>query len=104
VLTKAKTNLGKKDLFEINALLHFCKDVAMPNYQQESYTVIDLMFQLCTRGKLFRKTADAKGNILLTGAPGKAEFDQLNHFEQYAFLFETFWYTFDFPEVMRFGH
>lgn len=103
VLTKAKTQLGKKDLFEINALLHFRKEVAAPNYVQESYPVIDLMFQLCTAGKLFRKTADAKGNISLTGTPGKAEFDQLNNFEQYAFLFETFWCTFDFLEIMRFG-
>lgn len=102
-LTKTKTQLGKKDLFEINALLHFCRDVAAPNYQQESYPVIDLMFQLCTGGKLFRKKADAKGRILLTSAPIKNEFDQLNHFEQYAFLFETFWCTFDFLEIMRFG-
>jgi hypothetical protein len=78
VLMKAKTQLGKKDLFEINALLHFRKEVAAPNYQQESYLVIDLMFQLCTGGKLFRKTVDAKGNISLTGTPGKGEFDQLN--------------------------
>jgi len=103
VLTKAKTNLGKKNLFEINGLLHFRKEVAAPNYQQESYPVIDLLFQLCTGGKLFRKSADAKGNILLTGTPGKAEFDQLNNFEQHAFLFETFWCTFDFQEIMRFG-
>ena len=52
---------------------------------------------------MFRKTADAKGNILLTGTPGKAEFDQLNNFEQYAFLFETFWCTLDFLEIMRFN-
>jgi hypothetical protein len=65
--------------------------------------VIDLMFHLCTGGKLLRKTAGAKGNILLTGTPGKAEFDQLNDYEQYAFLFETFWCTFDFLELMRFG-
>lgn len=103
VLTKTKTQLGKKDLFEINALLHFSKEVAAPNYQQESYPVIDLIFQLCTDGKLFRKTADTKGRITLTSAPGKAAFDQLNDFEQYAFLFETFWCTFDFLEIMRFG-
>jgi hypothetical protein len=103
VLTKAKTQLGKKDLFKINALLHCRKEVAAPNYMQESYPVIDLMFVLCIEGKLFRKTADAKGNILLTGTPGKAEFDQLNNFEQYAFLFETFWCTFDFLEIMRFA-
>jgi hypothetical protein len=40
VLTKAKTQLGKKDLFEINALLHFRKDVAAPNYQQESFLFV----------------------------------------------------------------
>jgi hypothetical protein len=103
VLTKTKTQLGKKDLFEINALLHFRKEVAVPNYQQESYLVINLMFHLCTEGKLFRKTADAKGKILLTGTPGKAQFDQLNNFEKYVFLFETFWCYFDFLEIMRFG-
>lgn len=103
VLTKQKIQLGKKDLFSINTLLNFRKDVAAPNYQQESYPVIDLMFQLSTGGKLFRKTADAKGNIALAIAPGKAKFDQLNVFERYAFLFETFWCTFDFLEIMRFG-
>ena len=102
VLTKAKTQLGKKDLFEINTLLHFRKEVAVPNYQQESYLVIDLMFQLSTGGKLFRKKGDAKG-ISLTGTPEKAEFDQLNNFEQYAFLFETFWCNFDYLEIIRFG-
>jgi hypothetical protein len=55
VLTKAKTNLGKKDLFEINALLHFRKVVAAPNYQQESYPVIDLMFQLYSGYFRFRR-------------------------------------------------
>jgi hypothetical protein len=45
VLTKAKTQLGKKDLFEINALLHFRKDVAAPNYQQESFLFV-LVFPL----------------------------------------------------------
>lgn len=103
VLSKKKTQLGKKDLFEINALLDFRKDVVAPNYQQESYPVIDLMFHLAVDGKLYRKTAGAKGNIMLSAVPGKAEFDQLNIFEQYAFLFETFWCTFDFLEILRFG-
>ncbi len=103
VLTKQKTQLGKKDLFEINALLHFRKDIAAPNYQQESYQVIDLMYHLVVRGKLYRKTTDAKGNIILNASPGKAEFDQLSVFEQYAFLFETFWCNFDFQEIITFG-
>lgn len=103
VLSKKKTQLGKRDLFEINALLHSRKDVAAPNYQQESYPVIDLMFHLVVDGKLYRKTAGAKGNITLSAAPGKAEFDQLNAFEQYTFLFETFWCTFDFLEIIQLG-
>jgi hypothetical protein len=57
-------------------LLHFRKEVAAPNYLQEPYPVIDLMFVLCTEGKLFRKTACAKGNFSLTGTHGKAEFEQ----------------------------
>ncbi len=103
VLTKQKMQLGKKSLFEINALLHFRKDVVAPNYQQESYPVIDLMFNIAMLGKLYRNSADVKGNISPTANPGKAEFEQLNIFEQYAFLFETFWCTFDFLEIIRFG-
>src|SRR5665811_2172947 len=63
VLTKTKIQLGKKDLFEINALLHFRKDVAAPNYQQESYPFIDLMFHLAVLGKLYLRTGDLKGNV-----------------------------------------
>lgn len=103
VLTKTKIQLGKKDLFEINALLHFRKDVAAPNYQQESYPYIDLMFHLATGGKLYRIAAGLKGKIQLIANSTKEEFDRLNIFEQYAFLFETFWYTFDFLEIIRFG-
>lgn len=103
VLTKTKIQLGKKDLFEINALLHFRKDVAAPNYQQESYPFIDLMFHLATGGKLYRITAGLKGNIHLIANSAKEEFDRLNTFEQYAFLFETFWCAFDFFEIIRFG-
>ena len=69
VLTKTKIQLGKKDLFEINALLHFSKDVAAANYQQESYPFINLMFHLATGGKLYRITAGLKGNINLRANP-----------------------------------
>ncbi|GAB1453686.1 hypothetical protein MASR2M47_37420 [Draconibacterium sp.] len=103
VLTKQKIQLGKKALFEINALLHYRRDVAAPNYQQESYPVIDLMCNMAMLGKLYRYTVDGKGNISPTANPSKVEFDQLNIFEQYAFLFETFWCTFDLLEIIRFG-
>ena len=103
LLSKRKAQLGKKNLFEINALLHFRKDVAAPNYQQESYPVINLLFNLATQKKLYVKTTGPKGNIFLSATLGKKEFDRLNIFEQYVFLFEAFWCAFDFGETLIFG-
>lgn len=104
MLTKQKELLGKNDLFKINTLLHFRKDVAVPNFQQESYPVIDLMFNLAVLGKLYLKTGDLKGNVYLESTARKAEFHALNSFEQYCFLLETFWTQFDFTEALRWGN
>ncbi|HEX7583500.1 MAG TPA: plasmid pRiA4b ORF-3 family protein [Prolixibacteraceae bacterium] len=103
LLSKSKEVLGKNDLFKINALLHFCKDIAAPNYQQESYPVIDLMFHLAVLGKLYLRTGDLKGNVYLESTERKTEFDLLNSFEKYSFLLETFWTQYDFTEIIRWG-
>jgi Plasmid pRiA4b ORF-3-like protein len=95
--------LGKNDLYELNQMLVFKKDVTVPNYNQESYPVIDLVFKLAILGKLYVKTADAKGNIRLTSTVRKIEFDNLNNFEKFVFLFETFWCQFDFNDILRYG-
>ncbi|MFA5820373.1 MAG: plasmid pRiA4b ORF-3 family protein [Bacteroidales bacterium] len=104
MLSKRKEVLGKNDLFDLNAQLNFRKDVAAPNYQQESYPVIDLMFNLAVSGKLFVKTGDPKGNVYLKNTIRKAEFDALNNFEKYSFLLKTFWTEYDFTEILRWGN
>lgn len=93
--------LGKNDVFELNAQLFFRKDVSAPKYLQESYSVIDLMFNLATLGGLYRKTGDEKANVYLENTARKLEFDGLNIFEKYCFLLETFWTKHDFIEMMR---
>lgn len=102
-LSKRRGALGKNDLFELNSLLNYKKEVAAPNFQQESYPVIDLIFNLALLGKLYVKAADAKGNVYLTRTIRKDEFDALNIYEKYAFLFETFWTRYDLEEIMRWG-
>lgn len=103
ILSKQKVVLGKNDLFKINELLYFRKDVDAPNYQQESYPTIDLMFNLAILGRLYEKTADAKGNVYLESTNRKREFDSLNNFEKYCFLLETLWIAYDFTEILRWG-
>jgi hypothetical protein len=104
LLSKRKVGLGKNDLFELNTQLNFRKDVAAPNYQQESYPIIDLMFKLAVLGKLYLKVGDPKGNVYLETTTRKTEFDALNSFEKYCFLFETFWTQYDFMEIIRWGN
>lgn len=103
ILSKRNEVLGKNDLFELNKLLNNRKEVAAPNYQQESYPVIDLMFNLAVFGKLYLKTGDLKGNVHFESTVRKTEFDALNNFEKYCFLLETFWTQYDFKEIIRWG-
>ncbi|MEI6137693.1 MAG: plasmid pRiA4b ORF-3 family protein [Mariniphaga sp.] len=98
-LSDRKAVLGKNDLFALNKMLINKKEVTAPNYMQESYPVIDLMFNLAALGKLYQKTGDDKGKVFLTCTERKIEFDNLNLFEKYAFLLETFWTLFDFKEI-----
>jgi hypothetical protein len=103
VLSKRKAVLGKNDLYELNSLLFYKKEVASPNFQQESYPIIDLIFNLALLGKLYVKAADAKGNVYLTRTTSKDEFDVLNIYEKYAFILETFWTKYDLEGIMRWG-
>ena len=95
--------LGKKDLFKLNAQLFFRKDVSAPNYVQDSYPVINLIFNLSLLSGLYRKVGDDKANIYLESTTRKAEYDGLNPFEKYCFLLETFWTKVDFMKKIRWG-
>ncbi len=101
VLSKKGVVLGKKDLFELNGFLYRKKDVEKPNYMQESYPVIDLMFNLALLGRLYKKSADEKGNIILVKTERKNEFDLLTIFERYVFLLETFYTRFDIEDLIQ---
>lgn len=101
VLSSRKEVLGKNSLFELNAQLLCQKDVTAPKFMQESYPVVDLIFNLALAGGLFIKTGDAKGNIQLEGTSRKKEYETLNNFEKYCFLLEVFWTEIDLTETMR---
>ncbi len=101
VLTKRRAALGKNDLFELNLLLYYKKEVTAANYQQESYPVIDLIFNLILIGNLYIKAVDTKGNVYLTKTERKDVFDSLNIYEKYTFLLETFWTRYDIEEIMH---
>lgn len=100
-LSQRLEELGKNDLFRLNSLLTFRQDFFAPNYLQASYPFIDLMFKLSLLGGLYRKTGDEKANVYLESTSRKEGYDKLNSFEQYCFLFETFWTKFDFTDLMR---
>ncbi|HSM48862.1 MAG TPA: plasmid pRiA4b ORF-3 family protein [Draconibacterium sp.] len=95
--------LGKKDVFELNAKLFFRKDASAPVYLQSSYPTIDLMFNLAVLSGLYRKAGDDKAEIYLESTSLKLQFDNLNKYEKYCFLLETFWTKFDFMELIRWG-
>ncbi len=99
MLSRQKEVLGKNDLFELNKLLNNRKDVTAPNFQQESYPIIDLMFNFAVLGKLYLKTGDLKGNVYLESTIRKTEFNLLNSFEKYIFLLVTFWTEYNFTEI-----
>jgi hypothetical protein len=100
-LSARKGALGKNALFEINSLIENRRDVTAPNYQQESYPVINLMFVLALNGELYQKKGNEKGKVYLTATERKNEFDDLNAFEKYAFLLDIFWTRYDLNELTR---
>ena len=102
-LSKGLEVLGKNVLFVLNEQLHFRKEVSAPNFPQESYPYINLMFNLSLLGGLYRKVGNEKANIYLEQTKRKAEYDVLNPFEKYCFLLETYWTEYDFTELFRFG-
>ena len=98
-LSDRKSVLGKNDLFAINKMLVNKKEVSAPNYMQESYPIIDLMFNIVILGKLYVKSGDEKGKVFLASTERKVEFDNLNLFEKYVFILETFWTLYDFKGI-----
>lgn len=98
ILTSKLEVLGKNDSYKLNKLLHYKKDVSGPNYNQEKYPVIDLMFSLALSGKLFTKANNEKGKLTLIETEAMGSFEKLNKNEKYTFLLQTYWTKYNFIE------
>ncbi len=89
---------GKKDSFELNSMLVNPKVVTAPNYNQEQFPVIDLMFNLALLGGLFYKGNNEKGKPALIETPKLESYLALNDSEKYVFLLQTYWTKYEFEE------
>ena len=65
ILSAKQGVFGKKDSFKLIMLLENKKEVNAPNYNQDQYFVIDLMFSLVLAGKLYVKANDENGKLRL---------------------------------------
>jgi len=92
---------GKKDSFKLNMLLNNKREVSVPNYNQDLYPAIDLMFELALLGKLYVKASNEKGKLNLVKTPNLESYQSLNEYEKYVFLLQTYWTKYDFEE--KFG-
>lgn len=90
--------LGKKDSYKLNLMLHYKKDVVGPNYNQEQYPVIDLMFSLALAGRLYVKANNENGKPALIETGAMEIYRTLNQYEKYVFLLQTYWTKYDFGE------
>ena len=90
--------LGKNDSFRLNSGLNYRKAVTTPNYLQEYYYIIDLMFSLAIDSRLLLIVNDEKGKAHLSISAGIEPFFKLNNFEKYVYLLQTYWSKYDFDE------
>ena len=96
VLSAKKGVLGKQDAFKLNQILYHKRNVSGPNYNQDQYPVIDLMFSLALAGRLYVKANDEKGKAVLVKTPVLESYQCLNLHEKYVYLLQTYWTKYDF--------
>jgi len=94
-LSAKRGEMGKKDSFKLNQILYHKKDVSKPNYTQYQYPVINLMFSLALAGNLYIKASE-KGKAILVETSANESFQNLNIYEKYVFLLQTYWTNYDF--------
>ena len=92
-LSVKRGEIGKKDSFKLNQKLYHKKDVCKPNYTQ--YPVIDFMFSLALAGNIYVKAIE-KGRAILVETSANESFKNLNLYEKYIFLLQTYWTKYDF--------
>ena len=94
-LSAKRGEMGKRDSFRLNQILYHKKDISKPNYTQYQYPVIDLMFSLALAGNLYVK-ANEKGKAVLVKTSASESFNNLNIYEKYVFLLQTYWTKYEF--------
>lgn len=88
--------LGKKDSYRLNQKLQYKKDVSGPNYNQDQYPVIDLMFSLSLAGRLYIRANSEEGKPALVETEAMKSFKTMNQHEKYVHLLQTYWTKYDF--------
>ncbi|MTI83097.1 MAG: plasmid pRiA4b ORF-3 family protein [Firmicutes bacterium] len=96
VLSAKKGVLGKKDSFKLNGILSHKRNVSAPNYNQDQYPVIELMFSLALAGRLYVRANDDRGKSVLLKTPVLESYRCLNPYEKYVYLLQTYWTKYDF--------
>ena len=101
VLSAKREVFGKKASFSLNMLLNNKKQVSGPNYNQDQYPIIDLMFKLAILGKFYIKVNNADGKQNLLKTPNLQSYQCLNEYEKYVFLLQTYWTKYNFEEMFH---
>lgn len=98
MLSAKRGMLGKKDAFRLNEQLHERRDVSAPNYVQEAYPAVDLLFQLAMEGALLRRGEAGRGKSTLLGTPALESYRKLRREEKYVYLVQTWWTRYPFVD------
>jgi len=100
-LTNKTQVLGKNDCFELNSQLHFQRTAIKASYTQDQYVAIDLFFKLSVKSNLFLMQINSKNKFELIKTVCLEEFLDLNIYEKYVFLLESFWSKYEFVEELE---
>ena len=100
-LTSKTQVLGKNDCFELNSQLYFQRTALKASYTQDQYVSIDLFFKLAVKSNLFLMQINSKNKFELIKTVCLEEFLNLNIYEKYVFLLESFWSKYEFDEELE---
>jgi len=85
-LTPARSELGKKECFELNKLLSNPKGFETPKYLQASYPSINLWFHISLAAGFFGVESGKGSSRILIATKRLGLFRRLNPFSRYIFL------------------
>ena len=84
-----------------NSQLYFQRIAIKASYTQDQYVAIDLFFKLAVKSNLFLMQINSKNKFELIKTVCLDEFLNLNIYEKYVFLLESFWSKYEFDEELE---